>query len=419
MRVNELAVIGCILLDNKVINDIYNIVSPFMFTDNLAAETYKTMLAMHDRAETIDIVKLSASLVDNSKDYEDVSSFLADCVANVVSSVEAKNNAEIINKCWKVSELKNFFNNLKIDTATIDNALSDMSNKCLELANNQEKQFETLAETNEANAKNYFTEKEEKKIHTGFSQIDNYIYFEGGDLVVVGARPGVGKSAFITQVMCNIAEQGYKVGYFNLEMSSSQFLERVLSRYSGISLTRIRKAKHYLGDEKERFEKAREKAKMDNFLICSGANKVSDIKAKCRNQDFDIIVIDYLQLVRADRTFNNRASEVGEISKSIKALAMELKVPIIALSQMNRENDENSEPNISDLRESGDIEQDASIICLMWNLKNGTKGFKIGKNRQGELAKIGLNFNGDIMSFEETEFNDKEEYKKEVSRPWA
>jgi replicative DNA helicase len=125
--------------------------------------------------------------------------------------------------------------------------------------------------------------------------------------------------------------------------------------------------------------------------------------------DYDIIIIDYLQLLKADNTYRgNRAAEVGEISRAIKNLAMELNIPIIALSQLNRASmgRDDKEPTMSELREAGNIEQDASVIMLLWNIDENDKskkGCKIEKNRQGECGKIVMRFNGDTMRFEETD----------------
>ena len=138
-----------------------------------------------------------------------------------------------------------------------------------------------------------------------------------------------------------------------------------------------------------------------NIIIYSGSFTTNDIKMHCKNQDFDLVVIDYLQLVKANKSYNNRVSEVGDVSKGIKALAMELKIPVIALSQLNRTKNATDEPTISDLRESGDIEQDASNVMLMWNIDEaGTvKGLKIEKNRQSVLGKVALSFEGSEMEF--------------------
>ena len=132
---------------------------------------------------------------------------------------------------------------------------------------------------------------------------------------------------------------------------------------------------------------------------------------------YDVIIIDYLQLLKADTTYRgNRYAEVGAISKAIKALAMELDIPINALSQLNRVSEmrETKEPTMAELREAGDIEQDASVIILMWNLSQddkSKKGCKVEKQRQGQTGKVVMNFNGDLMKFEETDESLREAQK--------
>ena len=221
-------------------------------------------------------------------------------------------------------------------------------------------------------------------------------------MIVIGARPGVGKSAFTSQIILEMAKAGKRIGFYNLEMSEKQVYERLLSNQSGIRLNRIRRAIQFLGDERERFERANKTLGKMDILISSGTKSVSEIRNECRHQELDCIIIDYLQLVRADTRYQSRASEVGAISKAIKALAMELNVPIIALSQLNRTSEmrETKEPTMGELREAGDIEQDASIIILLWNLDNEDKtrkGLKVDKNRQGELGKIVYRFDGNEM----------------------
>ena len=132
-----------------------------------------------------------------------------------------------------------------------------------------------------------------------------------------------------------------------------------------------------------------------------------------RHLDLDCIVIDYIQLLRSDIHYQSRANEVGAISKAIKALAMELNIPIIALSQLNRVSEmrQDKVPTMGELREAGDIEQDASIILLMWNIVDDKKGLKVEKNRQGILSTEVLRFDGDNMQFIETDESIKEAAK--------
>lgn len=399
---NEKSIIGCILINSNCLYGVYEHLREEMFTDATCRQIYRECLAMYDMGERVTVVELSRRIEKHEGTQFEIIGFLKECFGLVINSNDIKSHAKSVISEYKVKQVKEIIEKPTYMANEIENIISDLLVRLEELKTNQTVKSKSLAEVVEENKDNYFKEIETKKIYTGFKSIDECIGgLEGGEIFVIGARPGVGKSAFVTQIITNMAEKGLKVGYFNLEMSYKQVYERILARFSKLGLTRIKKAKHFLNDEKERFDKANEKMNMRNLIISSGSKKISDVKAESRHQEFDVIIIDYLQLIRPDRIFNNRASEVGEISKSLKGLAMELNIPVIALSQMNRENDETQEPNISDLRESGDIEQDASIIALMWNMNETDKGFKIGKNRQGELLKIAMNFDGNNMEFTE------------------
>lgn len=238
------------------------------------------------------------------------------------------------------------------------------------LRENRISSIHPLGEVIDAASGRYFRESDGRRILTGFPKPDDITGgLEGGDMIVIGARPAVGKSAFISLIALHMAEADLRVGFYNLEMSDRQVYERLLSGVSKIGLTRIRRAKGFLSDEEERFQKANDALATVDMHIRSGAVSVSEIRSECRHLGLDCLIIDYIQLLRTDVRYQSRASEVGAISKAIKALAMELDIQIIALSQLNRvsEQRENKEPTMGELREAGDIEQDASIIMLMWN----------------------------------------------------
>ena len=177
---------------------------------------------------------------------------------------------------------------------------------------------------------------------------------------------------------------------------------------SGIEITRIRRATRFLEGEKEVFDSANDYLmNVKDIVISTGSKRISDIKAECKGQNFGVIVIDYMQLVKSDGSYRgNRYAEVGQISHSVKALAMELNIPIIALCQLNRavEGRESKEPSMSDLRESGDFEQDASTILLLWNTDaddRSKKCIKVEKQRQGKNGRVNLDFDGNRMKFME------------------
>jgi replicative DNA helicase len=243
-------------------------------------------------------------------------------------------------------------------------------------------------------------------LKTGFSLFDSRFVFRPDTMTVIAAFTSVGKSALAMQWAWNFAEQGLKVGYYNCEMQEAAVLERMISSKSGISTTRIRLAKAFLGDEEERYRKAvAELEKQDRIIMFTGSKKVSDIRSDMREHRFDIVIIDYLQLLWvADRYRGNRVAEVGELSIEIKCLCMDYDIPIIALSQLSRasEGRNTKEPQLSDLRESGSLEQDASIVFFLWDKEEedkSQKGFKVSKSRNGVCSRHDLIFDGASMTF--------------------
>ena len=403
----EIGVIGCALIDNDSMYKVYNKLKPEMFSTEFCQDAFAEMLAMYDRGENINIISLSQALENHKWDPEMIAADLKECVTIAPVSTAITSYADAVIKDWRAREAKKLFQEVSLRPCDIDNSIAEVLTKLEEIQENKTVRSKTMKQIVAENKGNYFNEHVgEGLIKTGFYRTDDCLGgLEGGDVTVIGARPGVGKSAIVTQMIGQMAEKDYNIGYYNLEMNESQVYERFVSRMSEIGLTRVRRAKTFLGGEQEAFEKANDKLSGYNITISTGAKSVSEIRAECRHQRYDVIVIDYLQLIKADRRFSNRASEVGDISKAIKALAMELHVPIILLSQLNRvsESRETKEPTMAELRESGDIEQDASNIILLWNLdEDGQyKGWKIEKQRQGTHLKEVLKFDGDHMKFTE------------------
>ena len=408
MNAAEQGVIGCVLIDNNSLYDVYNKLKPEMFASEFAQDCYAEMIAMYDRGENVNILSLSQALENRKLDHDDIRACLKDCISSTPTSVMMKSYADSVIKMWRSRKANELFYHISFSPKDIDNTISEVLARLEELQANKEVSSKSLKQIVKENKENYFNENVGKNlVKTGFYKLDDCLGgLEGGDITIIGACPGVGKSAIVTQIIGQMAKKGYRVGYFNLEMNESQVYERFVSRLAELSLTRVRRAKSFLGGEEEAFNKANEEMAGYDVIISTGSKSVSEVKAESRHQRFDVIVIDYLQLIKADSRYANRASEVGDISKSIKGMASELHVPIILLSQLNRvsESKETKEPTMAELRESGDIEQDASNIILMWNVsdKNRSfKGLKVEKQRQGETMKEGLQFDGEHMSFRE------------------
>ena len=401
----EKTVIGCLLMDNKELYQIYDLLKPDMFQDPVLKEIYREILKLYDIGQPANLVTVTQAVESESYTREYITQVLRDCALLPYTSTELKSYAESVVRDYKADVFRNILTRTQVTAAGVEYQIADTIQELEALKRSEKNKSKKLTAIVSEYQDQYFQEQKEEKLYTGFSKLDEITGgLEGGDVIVIGARPGVGKSAFTSQIILEMAKAGKRIGFYNLEMSEKQVYERLLSNQSGIRLNRIRRAIQFLGDEKERFESANQMLGKMDILISSGTKSVSEIRNECRHQELDCIIIDYLQLVRADTRYQSRASEVGAISKAIKALAMELNVPIIALSQLNRTSEmrETKEPTMGELREAGDIEQDASIIILLWNLDNEDKtrkGLKVDKNRQGELGKIVYRFDGNEMRF--------------------
>ena len=409
-------IIGSLLLDKNCMDEIYNVLSADMFTSELLGRIYLEFQKGYDNRYNVNpaviVQKLSG---DHFPEYLIVDE-IKNCAINTTTSATVKTYADVIVNEYKARRLDNILGAIKVSPNDVNGQIGRIIASLEALQDGKSSASKTLPEIVRENKDKYFKDNESSKNYIGFPKLDDLLGgLEGGDVVVIGARPGVGKSALVTQIASYFAECGKKVGFYNLEMKEKQVYERFVVSQSGIGLTRLRRAKKFLGDEKERFDKANEVLeKRDNIVITTGSKSVSEIRSESRHMGYDMIIIDYLQLLKPEREYRgNRYAEVGAISKATKALAMELNIPVIELSQLNRVSEarDTKEPTMAELREAGDIEQDASVIMLLWNLSNedkSKKGCKVEKQRQGQTGTVVLKFNGDLMKFEESDESAKE-----------
>ena len=413
----EQNVIGSLLLDPESIGKIQGL-EPDMFASELYGRMYLEFLRGYENGYQVNAVVLTAKIPEYPADM--VQREIRTCLEKTLTSVEVESYADIVIREYRAAQLDRILQSVKPDPENVEEQTGELINDLEALLDGRESQAKTLAEITRENKDRYFKDDAAQRMYIGFPKLDDLLGgLEGGDMIVSGARPGVGNSAFDTQVTTSLARSGKRVGFYNLEMQEKQVYERFVAAESGIGLTRLRRAVRFLGDEEERFRRANEVLeKEDRIIITTGSKAMSEIRNESRHMGYDVIIIDYLQLLRADKTYRgNRYAEVGAISRAIKSLAMELNIPIIALSQLNRvsENREGKEPTMAELREAGDIEQDASVILLMWNMSKDSsrKGIKVEKQRQGRTGKIVLRFNGDLMRFEETDETPRDDWQED------
>lgn len=259
-------------------------------------------------------------------------------------------------------------------------------------------------------------------IASGYKKLDTMTSgLQKGDLIVLAARPSMGKTALALSLGLEAANAGKSVGFFSLEMSAEQLTLRLLSMQSAIAHHKIRNATISSNEWIELTNVAAHLAAVKLFIDDTAILNVMDLRAKSRKlkaeQGLDLLIVDYLQLLHTIRKHENRHQEVSEISRSLKALAKELQVPIVALSQLSRavDNRMDKRPMLSDLRESGAIEQDADLIMFLYrdvvyNPETENPSFAeliIGKQRNGPTGTVMLNFIGELTRFEDVEHDER------------
>lgn len=387
----EKAVIGCLLLDASEKENIS--LTPDEFTDDLLGQIYFQFLVSDGQLDPI----LIKSRIRSDYYPEDViNGVLNDCISSVSTSVEISKYADIIHAEYKKKV---------IDTAYNSGKSMDEIMRVFESLDDNKKTH-TIDSIIKEYAPKMFTPQTDKGFDTGFSDLDNDLNgLFRGDICIVAARPGVGKTAFALEIMLNLARAGVKTSMFSLEMTNKQLYERILARESGIVLNRITRAQSFVGNEPQIFEDANKSLSelKDYMEFHDDIYTLGDIRRYARG--CDVIFVDYVQLVTPETSYKgNRYAEIGAISHEFRRMAKKLNVCVVLLAQLNRVSESlaTKEPSMSELREGGDLEQDAAQVILLWNKTEDrkTKGIKIDKNRHGEPgATIEMQFDGAVNKF--------------------
>ncbi|MFN4082826.1 MAG: replicative DNA helicase [Bacteroidia bacterium] len=433
----EEAVLGALMLEKHAITIVVEILKPESFYKETHAIVYKAILELFKRAEPIDILTVTSELRKLGQlEIVGGAYFITSLTNKVSSAANIEYHARIVAQKFLQRELIRISGEIQVEafeeSADAFNLLDSAEKKLFDLSQgNINKGFQsinnvvkhTLKDIEELKANNgKFT-----GIPSGFTKLDRITSgFQRSDLIIVAARPGMGKTAFALSIARNAVYEGTDnpraVAVFSLEMGNKQMVSRLISAEAEISGQKLR-----TGDLKE-YEWAQLNAKIAKlseapiFIDDTPALTIFDLRAKCRRlkqqHDIQMIVIDYLQLLRGDDNNNkngNREQEVSYISRSLKALAKELDVPVIALSQLSRQTERrtaSNRPMLSDLRESGSIEQDADMVMFIyrpeyyklhaWEDETPTAGqaeVMIAKNRHGALDNIRLRFINEFTKF--------------------
>src|SRR6476620_3848237 len=439
----EEAVLGAMMLEKGAFDAVIEILKPECFYVDAHQRIFRAMTSLANKSQPIDMLTVVEEL--RFKEELDIVGgpyYVTKLTNAVVSSAHIEAHARIILQKFIQRELirisGEILNESYEDSTDVFDLLDDAESKLFEITNNHiRKNFDkiddvlvkTVARIEDMRHKN----EDLTGVPTGFPTMDKITYgWQSTDLIILAARPSVGKTAFALNLARNAALHPTKptgVAFFSLEMSAGQLVQRILAAESEIWLEKIARGKLEEHEMKQLYSKGIQRlSEAPSFIDDTAALNIFELRAKCRRlknkHNVGLIIIDYLQLMSGTGDRNsNREQEISRISRDLKGLAKELQVPIIALSQLSREVEKRKEgakiPQLSDLRESGAIEQDADMVMFLYRpeyyditsneMGESNKGethVRIAKHRNGSLETIKLRALLHIQKFVEDDGGD-------------
>lgn len=447
----EEAVLGAMLIDKKGVDEVIDLLQPEAFYKTAHQHIFECIHFLFESSEPIDLLTVSAALRKKGK-LETVGGdfYLVQLSQKVASSAHIEFHARIILQKFISRSL------IKISSEIIGNAyneatdvfelLDEAESKLYDVAQGNIKKASESAQNLVIQAKKRIEEISKREglsgISTGFEKLDGLTSgWQPSDLIVIAARPGMGKTALTLSMARNIAvTKQIPVAFFSLEMSSVQLITRLISSETGLSSEKLRTGKLADHEWQQLNVKVTDLEKAPLFIDDTPSLSIFDLRAKARRlssqHNIKLIIIDYLQLMTAGATSKsgNREQEIATISRNLKALAKELDVPVIAISQLSRAVETRGgtkRPQLSDLRESGAIEQDADIVSFIYRPEyygieewddeerspsQGQAEFIVAKHRNGGLDNIRLKFIGHLGKFEDLDsFNSEYEFQSKMN----
>lgn len=422
----EKSVLGAILVDSSSIS----LVAEFLRIDHFYMRSHQlifsAMLELFEQQQPIDVVTLKNQLQKNGtiKDAGGAP-YLADLINSVPTSANIENYANIVKdqstKRRLIELASRTADQAFNETGDIKQMLDEVESDIFAIAQQQShRDFIGLKEI----VANSFERLEDfmkngsgmRGVPTGFIDVDNKLAgMQASNLLILAARPGIGKTTFALNIASNVALKAKKgVGFFSLEMSKEELVDRLLVGQADIDAWRLKTGKLSDDDYRRLTQAMGELSEAPIYIDDTPGVSILEMRSKARKlkaeKDIQLIIVDYLQLADPGKRFESRVQEVSFVSQGLKNLARELKVPVIALSQLSRavEQRGTKKPQLADLRESGAIEQDADVVMFLYyedeseDLLNASKRMVklyMAKHRNGSTGEIDLMFRGDRVKF--------------------
>lgn len=439
----EEAVLGAIMLEKSAFDTVVEILKPECFYVESHQRIYRSMQTLQQKNQPIDILTVVEELkLREELDIIGGPYYVTRLTNAVISSANIESHSRIILQKFIQRELirisGEIIGDAYEDSTDVFDLLDDAESKLFEITNNHlRKNFDSidsvLVKTVQRIEDMRHRNEDITGVPTGFASLDRVTYgWQSTDLIILAARPSVGKTAFALNLARNAALHPTKptpIAFFSLEMSASQLVQRILSAESEIWLEKIARGKLEEHEMKQLYARGIQRlAQAPIYIDDTAALNIFELRAKCRRlknkHNVGLIILDYLQLMSGTNDRNsNREQEISRISRDLKGLAKELQVPIIALSQLSREVEKRKEgnkiPQLSDLRESGAIEQDADMVMFLYRPEyyditsdehgesnKGETHVRIAKHRNGSLENIKLRALLHIQKFVDMDIDD-------------
>jgi replicative DNA helicase len=430
--VAEQALLGSVMIKPDVMYDVSEVITPDDFYAEKHRKIFKSMVELHEKSEPIDIVSVTSNLQEK-KQLEGIggSAYLAELINLVPSAGNVQHYAEIIEKKSARRRLiasADLISDLGYrEHDDLDSIFAQAERSLANIGRFAKKSFvklkDTLTEAWERFDKLHKSDGSELRgLPTGFRDIDSKLAgFQKSDLIILAARPSMGKTALALDIARHAAcHYNKSVGIFSLEMSSQQLVDRLIAAESKLDSWKLRTGRLSADDEFGRIQDALNRlSTAPLFIDDEPGNNITKMRATARRlkseHGLDLIVVDYLQLMIPKKDSDSLVQQVTEISRSLKGLARELDVPVLALSQLNRAVEQRGgKPRLSDLRDSGSIEQDADVVMFIhredkYNELSDKKNIAeiiIAKHRNGPTGEAELFFDDAKVSFHTIEKSD-------------